>query len=453
MSGLLTLDRRAALLGTAIAGASAGGALAKPKSAVADSPNVALLPAAGDQTSMLQRIIDERSAKGGPIELPPGRFAIGRLVLKPGTHIIGYATTFQATAPGPLIFGADVPRIRIEGLTVDGAHFASAMSEPLIAFTRTADLALVDLTVSNAGGHGIRLEAVSGHIHGCTMTAIRGVGLWSLDAAGLDIAHNTISDCGDNGLLVWRSKHGEDGTIVAHNRVSNISARSGGTGQNGNGINVYRAARVHVSGNIISDCAYSAVRANESSGVLVIANSAQRIGEVALYVEAADERAGAAGFEGAVIANNTVDRAACGIVVTNFNNGGRLAVVQGNLVRNLSRREHEPVDKRGEGICVEADAIVSNNVIENAPTSGLMIGWGRHMREVVATGNLIRQARIGIAVSGDTGAGPCLIANNMITQAREGAIRLMDHARAVGSDLAHTSKLPKGMTLTGNVTA
>jgi putative cofactor-binding repeat protein len=63
---------------------------------------------------------------------------------------------------------------------------------------------------------------------------------------------------------------------------------------------------------------------------------------VALYAEF--------GFEGALIASNLVDTAATGISVTNFNEGGRLAVVQGNLIRHLFRREQEPEDKRGHGI-------------------------------------------------------------------------------------------------------
>ena len=148
--------------------------------------------------------------------------------------------------------------------------------------------------------------------------------------------------------------------------------------------------------------------------------------------EAAAEHNGAPGFEGAMISSNLIDTAASGIAVTNSNNGGRLAVVQGNVVRNLFRREAEPRDKRGEGISVEADTVVANNVIENAPTAGLMIGWGKYTREVLVTGNLIRRARIGIAVSGAAGAGQCVIANNMISGATEGAIRAMDHARAIG---------------------
>jgi uncharacterized secreted repeat protein (TIGR03808 family) len=165
---------------------------------------------------------------------------------------------------------------------------------------------------------------------------------------------------------------------------------------------------------------------------------------VALYAEF--------GFEGALIANNLVDAAATGVSVTNFNEGGRLAIVQGNILRNLFRREEEPEDKRGEGITVEADTIVTGNVIENAPTAGLVIGWGRYVREVVATGNLIRKARVGILVSADAGSGACLIANNMIAGAADGGIRSMDAGgRPVGPDLARANASDKRLSLIGNL--
>ena len=73
-------------------------------------------------------------------------------------------------------------------------------------------------------------------------------------------------------------------------------------------------------------------------------------GEVALYAEF--------GFEGAIIADNSVDGAAIGVSVTNFNEGGRLAVVQGNIIRNLKPQRPagtDPGDSAGVGISVEAD--------------------------------------------------------------------------------------------------
>ena len=57
----------------------------------------------------------------------------------------------------------------------------------------------------------------------------------------------------------------------------------------------------------------------------ITGNNCARSGEVGIYSEFS--------FEGAMIANNIVDGAATGICVVNFNEGGRLAVVSGNIVR------------------------------------------------------------------------------------------------------------------------
>ncbi len=401
-----------------------------------------------DQSRKLQAAIDDAATRGATLVLPPGTYTVSNLQLRPGSRISGAGATLSYGGGGALLTARDAAGIRLTELTFEGAMLPVA--EGLITLTGCTDAHLTDLTLHQAGKIAIRLDRVSGRVTGCRIVKSRASALLSLDAAGLEISHNTIETAGDNGVLIWRSKHGEDGTIVAFNRISGITNVSGGTGQYGNGVGVYRAGRVSIANNRITDCAYSAIRANEAGNVQMTANSCERIGEVALYAEAADERAGAAGFEGALITSNIVDTAATGIVVTNFNNGGRLAVIQGNLVRNLMRREHEPVDKRGEGICVEADAVVSNNVIENAPTCGLMIGWGRHMREVIATGNLIRRARIGIAITGNGAAGQCVIAQNMISGHREGAIRAMNLAQPVGTDLIN-GNAPRHMTLTGNI--
>jgi uncharacterized secreted repeat protein (TIGR03808 family) len=273
------------------------------------------------------------------------------------------------------------------------------------------------------------LRKVSGWIKDCEIGDVRKAALFSEDAAGLEIAHNQVRDCGDNGILVWRSTAGEDATIVSANRIARVAARSGGSGENGNGINVFRAGSVLVSGNRIADCAFSAIRSNAGSNCQMIGNSCARLGEVALYAEFS--------FEGAVIANNLVDKAAVGVSVTNFNEGGRLAVVQGNLIRNLFLRKN--ADSRGIGIGVEADSVVTGNVIEGSPGYGILIGWGPYLRDVNVTDNLVRNAFIGIAVATDPPAGPALITNNLITGSKEGAIRAMNGPTPIGPDLTKAS--------------
>jgi uncharacterized secreted repeat protein (TIGR03808 family) len=338
----------------------------------------------------------------------------------------------------------------LRGLTVDGLLLPldAQRVKGLVSLDTVTDLVIDACLVKSSSANGIALTRASGHVSRTTITMAMAAGLFSLDAdvttGSLEFSHNQIRDCRDNGLLIWRTSAGEDGSRAFANVIERIDNKSGGTGEYGNGINVYRAGAVQAANNRITDCAYSAIRGNAASNIQITANNITRIGEVALYAEF--------GFEGALIANNVIDTVATGIAVTNFNEGGRLAVVQGNLVRNLARREHEPEDKRGEGITVEADAVVSCNVIENAPTAGILIGWGRFMRNVAATGNVIRASRIGIAVTGNTAAGACLIASNMIAAAPQGAVRAMDHEKPIGTDLtAPKATQLANVTVTGNV--
>ncbi len=383
-----------------------------------------------DQGPVLQAALDDATSRGAPLELPAGRYRIGALELRPGARIVGAAgaTTLEFTGGGTFITADQADGILLEGLVLDGAY--QALDDGLISIRNSRGVRLRHLTLTRSVANGISLAACAGSVSDCNITSVMQAAIRSVDAIGIEIAHNDIADCGNNGIQVWRSEAGEDGSIVSANRIVRVRADSGGSGQNGNGVNVFRAGSVLVSGNRITDCAFSAVRGNAASDIQIIGNSCSRLGEVAIYAEF--------GFEGALIANNLVDTAATGITVTNFNDGGRLAVVQGNLVRNLFRREHEPVDKRGHGITVEADTALTGNVVERAPTAGIVIGWQHWMREVVATSNLVRASRVGILVSNDPGAGACLLSNNMVSGATDGAIRAMDgNGDPTGPELTH----------------
>lgn len=387
-----------------------------------------IVPGGGiDQTASLQEAADKAAASGTPFFLPPGDYTTSKLTLQSGTEIQGVPgkSVLHYNGGGALISIANANGIRLTGLTLGGEAKPVEGGGLLIAETVTG-LTLSDCQISGSAADGVILRKVSGRVADCEFGDIRGAGLFSEDAAGLEITHNFVHDCGDNGILVWRSESGEDVTMVTANRIERIAAKSGGSGQNGNGINVFRAGSVMVSNNRIADCAFSAIRANSASNCQMIANSCARLGEVALYAEFS--------FQGAVIANNIVDNAAMGVSVTNFNEGGRLAVVQGNLIRNIFFRKD--ADSRGVGIAVEADSVVTGNVIEGAPGYGIVIGWGRYLRDVSVTGNLIRDTHIGIGVSADQFAGTALIAENLIAGAKEGAIRAMNGPTPVGSDLA-----------------
>jgi len=115
-----------------------------------------------------------------------------------------------------------------------------------------------------------------------------------------------------------------------------------------------------------------------------------------------------------------------------------LGIFRGNRIRGVAfsavRGSMEPNDAAGIGI--EADSAVTGNVIEDAPTAGIRLGWGQYLRDVAVTGNVVRRAEIGIAVSVAPGAGSALIADNLIAATRHGAVVGMEWGKAVTGDLA-----------------
>jgi len=308
------------------------------------------------------------------------------------------------------------------------------------------DVRITDCEITNSGGSGIWFEQVSGDVSGNVITHIASTAIVSFDAKGLIVSRNTITDTSDNGIEILRYQIGDDGTLVLDNRIEDIKAGPGGSGQYGNAINAFRAGNVIVRGNRIRNCDYSAVRGNSASNIQITGNSVTDVREVALYSEFA--------FEGAIISGNTVDGAAFGVSVCNFNEGGRIAVVQGNIIRNLIPKRPigtAPDDDAGIGIYVEADSSVTGNVIENAPAYGIVAGWGRYLRDVVISGNVIRNALAGVGVSVVPGAGSAVVSHNMISGAPRGAVVGLDHIRPVTADLAAdgAQRYPQ-LVITGN---
>jgi uncharacterized secreted repeat protein (TIGR03808 family) len=426
------------LLGAAAAGAAALSASplrAAPltSSLGRDASQYGVRPnSADDQTAALQRAIDDAARARMPLALPPGNYRTGLLRLPAGAQLIGVrgATKLQFTGGASLFESQGAGAIGLTALTLDGGGIKLPTRRGLVHCLQGRDVRITDCEITGSGGSGIWLEQVAGEIGGNTLTKIAITAIVSFDAQGLAISRNTIRDTNVNGVEILRTAIGDDGTLVTGNRIEDIKAGPGGSGQYGNAINAFRAGNVIVSGNRISNCDYSAVRGNSASNIHITDNSVSNVREVALYSEFA--------FEGAVIASNSVDGAAVGVSVCNFNEGGRIAVVQGNVIRNLKPKRPigtAPDDDAGVGIYVEADSSVTGNVIENAPSFGIVAGWGKYLRDVAITGNVVRNAFVGIGVSVQPGAGTALVNNNVISGTPRGAVVGLDHARPVTPDL------------------
>ena len=397
----------------------------------------ALLPNGdGDHSSLLRGALAIAAARGEGLALGAGSFKCANLSLPSGTAITGVPgrTFLEAIGSAPIFIIEDATAISLHGLTFSSTLRAGNLVKAL----RVKGLA-VDACRFYGAARGLELEACAGRIANCDFSQQEQGALFSIDATGLRVTDNTVSDMANNGIQVWRSLAGEDGTIITGNRIERIAARDGGTGQNGNGISVFRAGNVVVANNRVTDCAFSAIRCNSGSGIQIIGNSVARCEEVALYAEF--------DFRGALISGNIVEDSAFGISIANYDVDGRLAVCNGNVIRNLRQGTGDPTAQVG-GIHCEADTMVSNNVIENARDFGIRLGWGK-CRNLTATANLVRGTRHGIEVSAAEGATSIMVANNVITA--ETAIIAMDHQNPASGDLLNSaSEIPAHVFLSGN---
>ncbi|MGI9463677.1 MAG: TIGR03808 family TAT-translocated repetitive protein, partial [Aestuariivirgaceae bacterium] len=385
-----------------------------------------------DQSAALQKAIDKAAKNGGYLILPPGTYVARDLSIRTPFCFQGMPglTRLIFLGQGRLLTAGGAGNITLSGIIFDGANKAiTGGASALVTIDGVENLTIEQCEFRASSANALTVQRSAGRIIHNTLAKASDAAIFARDNKGLEIAHNHVHDMADNGILVWQSERREDGSIISNNRIERIGNKSGGSGQWGNGINIFRAGNVVASNNHITDCAYTAIRNHSGSNVQMIGNNCSRLGEVALYSEFA--------FEGAVISNNMIDRAATGISITNFNDGGRLAVCANNLVRRLTPLDGS--DKKGVGIAVEADTVVTGNVIEDAAHAGLALGWGKFVRNISATGNIIRRANIGIAAAVAAGPQNCLISNNIINDAGKAAIMGMDHANPVTGDLARPS--------------
>lgn len=401
-----------------------------------DATELGIRPDAYDnQSKAFNRMLQKAADRSLPVHLPAGTYVVSNLKLPKHVRLSGVpgATRIIYSGDGHLFAGENLDLFDITGLHIDGAnHWIGDYSQGLIDIRRARHLSIDSCEITGSGKNAISLERVGGRIEHTKISGAADAAIYSVEGGRLHFSDNRITDCANGGILVHRWQIADDGAIITGNRIDRISARNGGTGQFGNGINIFRANNVMISGNIVADCAFSAIRANSASNVQISGNNCARSGETAVYAEFA--------FDGAVISNNIIDGGANGISIVNFNNGGRLGVCSGNLIRNLSETGPYPADAPGfgVGISVEADTSVTGNVIENAPLYGLHIGWGEFMRNVVATGNVIRKAGEGIAVSVVEGTGSAVITDNVIEDTVHGAIFGHRWKKRVTGDLART---------------
>lgn len=410
MAASVSLSRRAFLIG----------ALACP--ALAQAQGV-------DRTAQVQRGLDEATRAGRPFTLDPGVTNVRSLVLPSGCILRGAPAGSTLMISGAALTAPrHATRIDIQNVAISRPDGAGA----LIDFADVSKFVLSGVVLTKARD-AIRLERCSGRIEQSTIRDCSRAALFSLDSSGLLVLDNTIENCGDNGIQIWGGVQRHDGSRVVGNRIRGIRNASGGTGEYGNGISIYRAGDVVCERNFIRDCAFTALRNNSGHKVSFVENVCLDSGETAIFAEFA--------WRDAVIRDNLVDRAACGIQLVNFaDHGGRGGICTGNVLRKIGawREQHEG---SGIGIKAEAETLVAGNRIEGADWIGIMAGWGAALRDLTVERNTLSDCALAIAGSVAPGAGAARIQENRIERSRQAALVGMEWKRVVTGDLA---KAPDG---------
>lgn len=402
-----------------------------------------------DQSAKFAELLRQADAKGEQIFLPPGTYLVSDLRFPPYVNLAGVSGKSVLRFSGQTrMINAGGGHVQMSGITVDGGNLPlGGDARGLFEVSNVARFVLDDCEIIGARRNALDMFRSGGRVVNCRISGAGNAAIFSAEAIGMQISDNQINNCGNGGILLHRYAQGRDETIVTGNRISKIRADAGGTGQNGNGINVFRADNVIIANNIINKCAFSAIRANTAKSLQITGNNCTGSGETAIYAEFA--------FESVVVADNFVDGGTNGISMVNLDSGGRMGTCSGNIVRNLfTEGPYVPGPSTpanfGVGISVEADVSVTGNIVENAPLYGIQLGWGPYMRNVIASNNIIRKSGEGIYISVVEGVGPAIVTDNIIQDATNGGIVGHSWADITVKDLAASAADYPNFTIQGN---
>lgn len=377
----------------------------------------------------LQSVFDYARNQGRPLFFQPGVYDAGPTTVlaangggKPlFVEALPGTVTFRFTGGATFLKVEGQSRVFFQSVTFDGQNLALSDyvfdRKAFIAVGGNAkDVIFRDCNLLNSPGIGLYVcQSAEVEIRSCFI-GLHSTGIWS-ENAKITAENNRIQNISNNGISIWRDTNTGDSSTIAGNSIIGIESAAGGTGQNGNGISVFRAIGVTMNDNKIFNTKYSAIRCNGGGSSNISNNNIYNTREVAIFVEAPGA---GTDLTGSVVSGNHIDVCGCGIIVGNsgqFGDGvSRSVVVEGNRISNITDNPipdpgYFPPSTIGNGIVVEQDCVVSGNLIDGAARVGIQAGINTACRDLVITGNLVRNAPIGVGVS-----------NNAVTEANRNVV-------------------------------
>jgi hypothetical protein len=318
----------------------------------------------------------------GKNTLPAGTKLMGT----PGRSILRLFTgaAGTATARDNLMYIGNSD-ITIEGLTLDAnTPDLNGYQHSLIFAGNAANFTFrgnVVMTSASAGTRGIALWLYNGSavIEANDFSEYETQVQVTADPGGTPkvvVSKNRFHDnnaAGGNAIYVSAAGGSKTNipALIEGNYISNISASSWSSGENGNAIAIYLANKIRIIGNDVDGPRFSCFRSNSSDDIIVMGNHCNRAGETAAYSEFAAQHN--------QWMNNYIENAASMCLdLTNYDQGGQYHTAIGNHMVRCG----------GAGIQAEANAIVMSNTIDQSG-SGIVLGYGGYGKNVIVKDNLI----------------------------------------------------------------
>ncbi|MGN6488164.1 MAG: TIGR03808 family TAT-translocated repetitive protein [Devosia sp.] len=397
-----------------------------------------------DQSGPLQDALLRASAEGRPLFLPPGTYFAQNLQVPSYLVVEGIPgkTMLAAAGEAPVARVVGSAHVRFENVGFSAGHGGPVgIEEGLLEIEASDHVTLTSCGFTGGKASGIVIHDAATEIDACDFLGHGRAAIFSADSRGLVAARNRIAGCGNAGILIRGGTSRRGASTLLGNSISGIGATNGGTGQNGNGISVFRCDDVLIANNRIADCAFTAIRLNATNNVVVSGNLCRNSGDVAILSQFA--------FTGSVISDNIVDGAALGISVTSMDRGGQLATITGNIVRNIRAASAVNPETRPIGIYAEAETTITGNTVAAVAGTGIRAGTGEFLRNVVIADNVVSAADTGIGVSVAPGAGPVSITDNTVTARAHGIVGL-EAETVVSDDLVRDAAQYPQVSLSGN---